>query len=135
MDYKIEYFEKYNDKRGQLVVFLRNRDLENNQKALGQIYFVTFDKKNSIRGNHYHKKWREWFGVVSGRLKAVIMDIKTKEKKEFILDGSDTDKYIRLEIGPNIAHAFKNISNKASLLNYSDKEWSANDTFRIEIMK
>ena len=135
MDYKIEYFEKYNDKRGQLVVFLRNRDLENNQKALGQIYFVTFDKKNSIRGNHYHKKWREWFGVVSGRLKAVIMDIKTKEKKEFILDGSDTDKYIRLGIGPNIVHAFKNISNKASLLNYSDKEWSANDTFRIEIMK
>ena len=135
MDYKIEYFEKYNDKRGQLVVFLRNRDLKKKQKALGQIYFATFDKKNSIRGNHYHKKWREWFGVVSGRLKAIVMDIRTKEKKEFILDGSDTDKYIRLEIGPNIAHAFKNISNKASLLNYSDKEWSANDTFRIEIMK
>lgn len=135
MDYKITYFEKYNDKRGQLVVFLRNRDLRKNQKALGQIYFVTFDKKNSIRGNHYHKKWREWFGVVSGRLKAVIMDLRTKEKKEFILDGNDADKYIRLEIGPNIAHAFKNISNKASLLNYSNKEWSADDTFRIEIMK
>lgn len=135
MDYKIEYFEKYNDKRGQLVVFLRNQDLKKKQKAFGQIYFVTFDKKNSIRGNHYHKKWREWFGVVSGRLKVVFMDMKTKEKKEFILDGSDTDKYIRLEIGPNVAHAFKNISDRASLLNYSDKEWSASDTFQVEVMK
>lgn len=135
MDYKITHFEKHNDKRGQLVVFLRNRDLKKKQKALGQIYFVTFDRKNSIRGNHYHKKWREWFGVVSGKLKVIIMDINTREKKEFIFDGDDANNYIRLEIGPNIAHAFKNISDKASLLNYSDKEWSASDTFRAEIMK
>lgn len=134
MDYKIEYFEKFNDKRGQLVVFLRNRDLKKKQKEFGQIYFVTFEKKDAIRGNHYHKKWREWFGVVSGKLQVKLMNIKTKEKKRLTLDGN-SNKYIRLEIGPNIVHAFKSKSAHASLLNYSDKEWSADDTFPCEILK
>lgn len=134
MDYKVEYFDKYNDVRGQVVVFLRNKDLKKKQKAFGQIYFVTFDKKNSIRGNHYHKRWREWFGVVSGKVRVVLMHVKTKEKKKLILDANNR-RYVRLEIGPNIAHAFQNITSKASLLNYSDKEWSADDTFKIEILK
>ncbi len=134
MDYKIEYFEKFNDKRGQLVVFLRNSDLNKKLKEFGQIYFVTFDKKSIIRGNHYHKKWREWFGVVSGKLQVKLMDIKTKEKKRLTLNG-DSNKYIRLEIGPNIVHAFKSLSTQASLLNYTDKEWSAEDTFPYEIIK
>ncbi len=134
MDYKIEYFEKFNDKRGQLVVFLRNRDLKKRFKEFGQIYFVTFDKKGVIRGNHYHKKWREWFGVVSGKLQVKLMHVKTKEKKRLTLNG-DSNKYIRLEIGPNIIHAFKSKSNHAALLNYSNKEWSSDDTFSYEILK
>ena len=109
MDYKIESFEKFNDKRGQLVVFLRNRNLDKKFKNFGQIYFVTFDKKGVIRGNHYHKTFREWFGVISGKLQVVLIDVKTGKKKEMILDG-DSKKYVRLEIGPNVVHAFKSIS-------------------------
>lgn len=134
MDYKIEYFEKFNDKRGQLVVFLRNIDLDKKYKEFGQIYFVTFDKENAIRGNHYHKKWREWFGVVSGKLQVKLMDVKTKEIKRLVLN-ANSNKYIRLEIGPNIVHAFKSMTPSAALLNYTDKEWSAEDTFPYEIMK
>jgi dTDP-4-dehydrorhamnose 3,5-epimerase-like enzyme len=134
MDYKIEHFQKFNDKRGQLVVFLRNRDLDAKLKKFGQIYFVTFEKKGVIRANHYHKEFREWFGVVSGKVKIVLVDIKTKERKEMILDGN-SKKYVRLEIGPNIAHGFKSISSPVALLNYTDREWSAKDVFPMEVIK
>lgn len=133
MDYKIEHFQKYDDERGQLVVFLRNRDLEKSFKEFGQIYFVTFDKKNVIRGNHYHKKWREWFGVVTGKLQVYLKDVVSGEEAKLILDGT-SGEYIRLEIGPNIVHSFRSISSKASLINYTDVEWSPTDTFPYKLL-
>ena len=134
MDYKIENFKKFRDKRGQLVVFLKNSDLDKKLKEFGQIYFVTFEKKGVARGNHYHKGMREWFGVVSGRVKVVLIDVKTKERKEMVLNGN-SKKYIRLEIGPNIAHGFKSLSGFVSLLNYTDKEWRASDVTTMEVIK
>lgn len=134
MDYKIEHFHKFNDKRGQLVVFLRNKDLEKRFKNFGQIYFVTFDKKGTVRGNHYHKKVREWFGVVNGKVKVVLVDVKNNKKKEIILNGDSKD-YIRLEIGPSIAHGFKSISNSVTLLNYTDKQWSKTDITKMEVVR
>jgi dTDP-4-dehydrorhamnose 3,5-epimerase-like enzyme len=134
MDYKIDYIENHDDSRGKLVVFLKNNDLDKKYKKFGQIYFVTFDKLGVVRGNHYHKKWREWFGVVTGKVRVVLKDIKTGEIKKFILD-SKSDKYFRLEIGPYVAHSFRNISKRASLLNYTDAEWSPDDTFLEELLK
>jgi dTDP-4-dehydrorhamnose 3,5-epimerase-like enzyme len=134
MDYKIEHFEKHDDKRGQLVIFLKNSDLNPNFKNFGQIYFVTFEKENVIRGNHYHENWREWFGVVFGKLEVVLKDVNSGETKKLILDGN-SHEYIRLEIGPYVAHAFKNISPKAALLNYANREWSPDDTFHLELMR
>lgn len=134
MDYKLDYIERHDDIRGNLVVFLKNGALKKKYKEFGQIYFVTFGKPRVIRGNHYHKKWREWFGVVTGKVEVILKDVKTGEKKKFILD-SKADQYSRLEIGPYVAHAFRNISKKASLLNYTDTEWSADDTFNELLMK
>ncbi len=134
MDYKIEHFEKHNDLRGQLVVFLKNSDLKPDMKTFGQIYFVTFEQPEAVRGNHYHKQWREWFGVVFGKLEVVLQDMCTGETQALLLDG-DSDAYVRLEIGPNIAHAFKNVSEKAALINYADAEWSPEDTFFENILE
>jgi dTDP-4-dehydrorhamnose 3,5-epimerase-like enzyme len=134
MDYKIEHFEKFNDKRRELIVFLRNINLEKRLKEFGQIYFVTFNKKEVIRGNHYHKKIREWFGVVDGKVKVVLLDVETRKKKQMILDGN-SKKYVRLEIGPNVAHGFKSVSKSVTLLNYTDKEWSREDVIKMEVIK
>lgn len=134
MDYKVEHFEKFNDERGELVVFLRNRNLEKKYKEFGQIYFVAFNKKGVIRANHYHRKMREWFGVVRGKVKVVLVNIKTNESKKIILDG-DSKKYVRLEIGPNVAHGFKSMSDEVSLLNYTNKEWLIKDVFPMEVIK
>ncbi len=134
MDFKIERFNAYDDKRGRIVVFLRNRDLGKKVKKFGQIYFVTFERKGIVRGNHYHKKIREWFGIVNGKVKVVLVDINTNERKEMILN-ANSKKYLRLEIGPNIAHGFKSLSESVSLLNYTDKEWEATDVYPAEIIK
>lgn len=132
MHYKIKEFQKYSDKRGDLIVFLRTSDLKKKQQRFGQIYFVTFKKKGVIRGNHYHKKWTEWFGIVEGKVAVTIEDIRTKERTSFILD-SKKDKYHRLEIGPYIAHTFQSITASAALLNYADSEWSSKDSIYYKV--
>lgn len=133
MDYKIEKFDKYVDKRGQLVVFLRNSNLKPTEKEFGQIYFVTFGKKGTVRGNHYHKKWHEWFGIVAGKVKIVLEDIKTKERVEIVLTAKKKE-YQRVYIGPHIAHAIKSMTNYAALLNYADSEWYAEDSYNYKVL-
>lgn len=128
MDFKITTFKRYKDDRGSLIVFLKESDLNDAKKKFGQIYFVTFSKKGVVRGNHYHKKWHEWFGVVSGRVKVVVEDVRTGKRKELILSAKK-DQYTRLETGPYIAHAIQSLSNTASLLSYADGEWSSEDTY------
>lgn len=133
MDYKVSTFEKHSDNRGGLVVFLKNDELKKRDKQFGQIYFITFNKKGVVRGNHFHKKWREWFGVVHGVVQAELEDIKTKKRVTLVLSSKHAH-YTRLEIGPNIAHTFKSITSAASLLNYGDKQWSKSDRFIYKII-
>lgn len=133
MDCATELFEKHNDARGDLVVFLKNRDLKKAKKTFGQIYFVTFNKKGVVRGNHYHKKWREWFGIVEGKVEILLEDIRTKEKKTFILN-SKGSKYRRLEIGPYVAHAIRSIAPYSSIINYADDIWSKKDTYYYKLL-
>jgi len=134
MDYKIKKIKKFSDKRGDLIVFLKQSDLDKKDQQFGQIYFVTFKNKNVIRGNHYHLKWREWFGVVSGKVKAKLKDIKTGEEKTLYLD-SNENEYVLLEIGPYIAHAFQSVTNEAQLLNYANAEWSQEDCLTHKLIE
>lgn len=128
MDFALTKFETYDDERGRLVVFLKEPELSPAHKAFGQIYFVTFEHQGAIRGNHYHKKWSEWFGLVTGKLEAVLEDVWTKERKEFILDAT-SNQYTRLSIGPYVAHSFRSLSPSAALLNYANSKWNNHDTF------
>lgn len=128
MNYKIEKYKKFDDDRGSLIVFLKESELDKKKKKFGQIYFVTFTKKGVVRGNHYHKKWHEWFGIVAGKLEVTLVDVKTKEKVVFILDANHGN-YVRLEISPYIAHSFKSLTKYSALLNYANGEWSKKDDF------
>lgn len=132
MDVKIETVEKHSDSRGDLIVFLKNDEFRKNNKEFGQIYFVTFKKKGEIRGNHYHHKIREWFGVINGKLKVYLMDVESGEKKSFVMD-SKKDKYMRMEIGPKVAHTFVSLTDSAALLNYTNKLWSPDDVYEAKL--
>jgi dTDP-4-dehydrorhamnose 3,5-epimerase-like enzyme len=130
---RITKYDKFSDVRGDLIVFLKSGELPSKKKKFGQIYFVTFKKKGIVRGNHYHKKWSEWFGIVAGKLQVVVENVKTKERKTMIIDEKE-HKYVRLDIGPDIAHAFKSLSPYAALVNYADSEWSTSDTFPYKLI-
>lgn len=119
---RYDHATKRRDERGFLVDFLKGDELPSRYQRLGQIYFVTFDQPHVIRGNHYHKTKNEWFVVVLGKVKLVAENVKTKERREYILDG-DHDKYERVFIGKHIAHTFQNISKTAMMLNYADKSY------------
>lgn len=123
MNYRIISCQKKIDNRGYLLNFLSGNDMDRKSKLLGQIYFVTFEKPGAVRGNHYHSSKREWFAVLEGKIKIIFEDVKTKKREEFILEGKG-DSYQLVSIGKNIAHAFKNISGKATMINYSDKPYN-----------
>ena len=132
LDFKVSKFKSFSDKRGKLIVFLKESELLDAKKKFGQIYFVTFNKKGVVRGNHYHKKWHEWFGIIEGKVKVIIEDVKTKQRKHIILS-AERDKYVRIETGPYIAHAIISLTKHASLLSYANSEWNDKDTHHYKI--
>ena len=119
MNYELVHCVKHSDQRGFLVEFLKEPELSPHLKKFGQVYVATFEHPGQIRGNHYHTRFEEWFGVVAGVLKVVLEDIKTKERISFVLSAEDKT-FPRLHIGTYIAHAFINLSEKAVLLDYTN---------------
>ena len=117
---------KRRDDRGFLVDFLKGDDIHEGNKKLGQIYFVTFEKKGAVRGNHYHETKNEWFVVVKGKVKVILENRKTKKREIYILDG-DNDSYKRIFVPKGIAHAIINISTPSMMIDYADKSYHDND--------
>lgn len=125
MNFEIKKLKKMSDERGYLVEFLKNSELE--KKEFGQNYFVTFDGKGEIRGNHYHTRKSEWFTIASGSAEVNLKDISTGESRKIVLSDNEDDYLTRLFIGPGIAHSFKSLTDSAVLLNYTDYEYHSDD--------
>ncbi len=121
--YRIEKCHKFVDHRGQLVEFFRRSDLGDFPSEFGQIYVVTFDSPGKIRGNHFHTEGVEAFGCVYGELEVALEDVHTKERVEFVLR-ADNETFQRLRIGAYVAHAFRNISPTAILVDYCSEQFN-----------
>lgn len=93
--------KKRTDKRGLLV--------QNDYPEIGkkiEHFLVTFSKPGVIRGNHYHKRKREWFYILEGRAKLYLYNLKTNKKADYVIDSADPEL---IEMEPNIVHAIENI--------------------------
>jgi len=66
-------------------------------------------RANRFLAMHYHKK-QEWIALTYVRVKILIEDISSKERKEIILYEYSI-KYSLIYIPPKIAHIIKNIGN------------------------
>jgi len=121
----------YRDSRGRLIELLRADELPEKFKKFGQVYSVTFERPNQVRGNHYHTKSAEWFGVIVGTLEVVLEDIRTGQRKELMLSRKQ-DVFTRLMVGPWVAHAFRNLSETAVLLDYSSAAYDRDHPDRVE---
>ncbi len=133
MNYEVSTLKKHTDERGYLVEFLKTSELQGSNTHFGQIYYVTFNKEDTVRGNHYHTRTEEWFGVIFGSLQVVLQDVKTGEQKTFELHAA-RDEFIRLRIGKEIAHAFKCLSDHAILLDYANRQYNPDDNDRLPFM-
>ena len=105
---KIIKLRKYSDKRGSLV--------ENTLTSIvtgSKHFFVSKSKPGVVRGNHYHKKKKEWFYLIQGKCIFYIKDIISK-KTEFI-ELNDKDNSI-IQVEPNKAHAIKNTGKNEMIL-------------------
>jgi dTDP-4-dehydrorhamnose 3,5-epimerase-like enzyme len=129
VEWEITYCEKHSDGRGYLVEFLKGSEIDSRFEKFGQIYFVTFEKRGVVRGNHYHTRFYEWFGIGQGVLDVVLEDVRTKRRVNFTLSGEDK-RFARLHIGPYIAHAFKSLSETAVLFDYCNEQYDRCDPDR-----
>lgn len=135
MNYKVEKGIKRKDERGILWDFLKGDEVDPSiDRSLGQIYVVTFAKIGVVRGNHYHKTKNEWFVVIRGEVEMRLVDIKSKESIDRIINGKG-DEYQRIFVGKNIAHAFKSRKNNTLMVNYADKPYHMEnpDTYKYII--
>ncbi|MDC2998191.1 cupin domain-containing protein [Candidatus Pelagibacter sp.] len=122
---KINIFKKkiFRDNRGIIAdVIYKNQ--------INHIGYIS-SKKNSIRGNHYHKKTSQYNFVLDG---VINYYSKTKKQKKI--------KIIKLKKGdliltkPNEIHAFKTISSKSIFMVFTvgirgGKDYEK-DTYRVE---
>lgn len=122
---KINIFKKkiFRDTRGIIAdVIYKNQ--------INHIGYIS-SKKNSIRGNHYHKKTSQYNFVIDGIINYYF---KTKKQKKI--------KVIKLKKGdliltkPNEIHAFKTVSSKSIFMVFTvgirgGKDYEK-DTYRVE---
>ena len=135
MNIDIVKLKKQANKNGTLVEFLKGNEIDESNRQFAQIYVATI-LPGKIRGNHYHKKKLEWFSIFNGKVKIALEDIKTKEKKEFIVDSSE-GHLSRIFLNTEIAHAFKNISKSTVILvAYTNKIYDPQnpDTYEYKVL-
>ncbi len=120
----IENCDAYNDFRGDLIQFVTNDFMRSNDLSFGQVYLLTFEGKNVIRGNHYHTASSEIFCLISGEVEMVFEDVNTKENMRISLSSSNKN-FKKILIGENVAHAIKSISDFAVLVSFSTHQYSA----------
>ena len=126
MDLSIDLCQNYRDQRGNLIQFVTEQFLTDNNLPWGQIYLLTFDGKNVIRGNHYHLLSSEIFCLIQGEVEIVLEDIETKERFTKVLSANEESTH-RVRIGPKIAHAVKSISQGAVLVSYASRVYDPLD--------
>lgn len=136
MDIDVVKLKAHTAKQGKLVEFIAVQDVERHHRKFGHLFFVTFENKKVIRGNHYHKKHHEYYIVLSGKIKVLLRDLVTNKKKTLSLH-SEKGIYKRLRIGPNIAHAAYSLTPKAALLAYYGDPYNPKklDTYPYHLIK
>lgn len=116
----------HSDKRGVLFEIMRFKD----QNIPGKGYLYTFSvNPGARRGDHYHKRKKEWFSCIYGE--AIVLIEDKKGNKEKIKLRASKPKL--LYFGPYTSHAILNKSKKiAVLVSYGSKQHDPHDedTFR-----
>jgi dTDP-4-dehydrorhamnose 3,5-epimerase-like enzyme len=86
-------------------------------------------RKGFSRGNHYHEAKEEIFYVVSGKMRALLMDMDTLQKEEYILEKGD-----KIRLKPRCGHIFYGLEDTL-VVEYSPQVFNMEDSYRIDLGK
>ena len=118
---KIKTKINYKDKRGVIMDLLE-------KKKINAVTFIT-QKKDKVRGNHFHKKTIQWNYLIKGKI-LIVAKKKNKEVKKMIITKGDL-----VVTSSNESHAIKAIQYSEYLVftqgPRGGKEYE-NDTFRLK---
>jgi dTDP-4-dehydrorhamnose 3,5-epimerase-like enzyme len=127
---KIEKCPAYHDERGDLIQFVTQQFLQKQSLPFGQVYLLTFNGKNVIRGNHYHNHSSEIFCVISGSVEMIFEEVVSKERRQKNFT-ADKNEFFRISIGKKIAHSIKSISDFAVMVSFSSTEFDLKEEDKI----
>lgn len=127
---KVEKCATYHDDRGDLIQFVSQDFLQSEALPFGQVYLLTFNGKNIVRGNHYHNNSSEMFCLISGSVEMIFEDVLTKERVEHRFTAMGNEFY-RVSIGAKIAHCIKSVSDFAVLVSFSSKQFDVHEQDKI----
>ncbi|MDD5007155.1 MAG: cupin domain-containing protein [Syntrophorhabdaceae bacterium] len=118
---EIDGVKRWNEERGEFAQISYREDI-------GHVAIFEL-KKGLYRGSHFHKEKEEVFYVVSGKIRAIFMDIDTKEREEHILEKGHK---IRVETG--VAHIFYGLDD-ALVVEYSPQYYDKRDAYPVDFYK
>ena len=116
---KIIKIKTFSDKRGYLS-FIQQEKLFKFER----VYYIYNIKKKTIRGNHYHKKNRQFMICLKGKLELKIENIKTKKKSKFVLN--NPQKGVFLE---NYEYHVMTCHSNSIILVLAEKKYSKKDYY------
>lgn len=86
-------------------------------------------RKGFSRGSHYHEAKEEIFYVVSGKMRALFLDMDTLQKEEYILEKGD-----KIRMKPRCGHIFYGLEGTL-VVEYSPHVYNKEDSYRIDLGK
>jgi len=86
-------------------------------------------RKGFSRGGHYHEAKEEIFYVVSGKMRALFLDMDNLQKEEAILEKGD-----KIWIKPRCGHIFYGLEDTL-VVEYSPQVYDMEDSYRIDLGK
>lgn len=86
-------------------------------------------RKGFSRGSHYHEAKEEIFYVVSGKMRALFLDMDSLQKEEYILQKGD-----KIRMKPRCGHIFYGLEDTL-VVEYSPQIYNMEDSYRIDLGK
>lgn len=118
--------KKIVDERGEVIKIMSANKIGWPAKDV----IVASIQSGAIRGNHYHKKKEEIYVVISGKVRATLLDLKTGKRKILMFDGK---KRKMLIIPPYIAHSVKNVGKETAwFIEVQNTDYTPRDDFKYE---
>jgi dTDP-4-dehydrorhamnose 3,5-epimerase-like enzyme len=116
---EIDGAKRWEDAKGEFVQISYREDT-------GHIAFFEL-KKNQFRGSHYHEKKEEVFYIISGKIRAIFVDVETSEREERILMKGD-----KVQVPTRVGHIFHGLED-ATVVEYSPQYYDKEDALKIDI--